>query len=227
MVKIGAAKESLADKAFRQLKEMIVTLRLKPDSIVSEYAISKELGIGRMPVRDAFRRLEAEGLVSILPQKGIHIRPIRIEETFLQLEVRGALEDLIVRRACRYADEAERAKLLQLAEQYRNATDHSDKKSAIEVDSVFNELLGECAKNPFASEALLPLYARFQRIYYQRFDIDKDRVITNNLTHIDLMRHIAAGREEDAVQSLRALLKNLEGLLRGHMSSWLPEDTEE
>ena len=70
----------LSDRAYLKIQEMIVTLQLAPGSIVSANDISRVLGIGRMPVRDAFRKLEVDGLVSILPRKGILVSSIRTDD---------------------------------------------------------------------------------------------------------------------------------------------------
>jgi DNA-binding GntR family transcriptional regulator len=212
----------LSDRAYLKIQEMIVTLQLEPGSVVSANDVSRMLGIGRMPVRDAFRRLEAEGLVSILPRKGILISSIRTEEIFLQLEVRKVLEELIVRRASAYATQAERKRLMELAEGYELAAATNDRTKAILVDEEFNLLLGSCSKNPFAWQALSPFYARFQRIYYFNYQENEEQVRRNDLAHAELMRGIAAGAAGPALESLRQLHANLEDLVRNYMRMWMP-----
>ena len=64
--------ESLTDRAYGDLEELIVTLKLPPGSAVSEAALSVRLGIGRTPIREALQRLARERLVTILPRKGKH-----------------------------------------------------------------------------------------------------------------------------------------------------------
>ncbi len=221
---MGTAAETLTEKAIRLLQDMIVTFRLEPGQIVSENEISRMLDMGRMPVRDAFKRLEYDGLVSVLPKKGVMICVAHAEELFLQLEVRKVLEELIVRRACRYATPAERKRILELADLYEAATLDSDPEAAIRVDEEFHKLLGESAKNPFASKAISPFYARFQSLYFHEYAINKEQVLRNNYAHIDLMRSIVSGEEEKAVVSLRLMLKNLEDLVARSMRSWLPEN---
>jgi DNA-binding GntR family transcriptional regulator len=212
----------LSDQAYLKIQEMIVTLQLVPGSVVSANDVSRALGIGRMPVRDAFRRLETDGLVSILPRKGILISSIRTEEVFLQLEVRKVLEELIVKRACLHATQAERRRLLELAELYELAMATGDRTKAILVDEELHLLLGSCSKNPFAWQALQPFYARFQRIYYYNYEADEEQVRRNDLAHADLMRAIASADEEGALESLGRLHGNLEDLVRGYMRTWMP-----
>ncbi|MGB4572458.1 MAG: GntR family transcriptional regulator [Rectinemataceae bacterium] len=222
MAKVDAS--SLADKAYLALREMIVTLALKPGAIVSESDIARKLGIGRMPVRDAFRKLESEGLVTILPRKGVLISSINTEEIFLQLEVRTVLEELIVKRACKYGSDAQRSRLLELAEGYATATETGDRTLAVQVDEEFHTLMCECARNPFAWQAISPFYPRFQRIYYHQYRTSEAQVLKNNLAHMNLMRAIASGDEKTALASLHVLLDNLDDLVRGYMKVWLPDE---
>lgn len=215
---------SLAEQAYIKLEQMIITLELKPGSVVSENEISQMLGIGRMPIREAFKRLESAGLVSIEPRRGILISEIKTDEIFLQLEVRNALEELIVKRACKYATTAERNHLMQLAVEYEEATKANDRANAVRIDEEFNRLLGACAKNPFASQAITPFYALFRRIYYYNYEINETLTLEINYAHIELMKGIASGNEQKAIEKLRDLQKCNERLIRSNMTIWLPDE---
>src|SRR5262249_21137963 len=63
--------ETLTERAYRALEEQIVTLRLKPSQVLSEQMLSATFDIGRTPIREALQRLAREGLIAILPRKGI------------------------------------------------------------------------------------------------------------------------------------------------------------
>src|SRR4051812_9287514 len=78
----------LADRAWRALEEEIVTLRIAPGSVVSEAGLSAQLGLGRTPVREALQRLATEGLVQILPRRGIIVTEIDVAAQLRLLEVR-------------------------------------------------------------------------------------------------------------------------------------------
>ena len=83
---------SLSDQAYEGLEEMIVTLRLEAGAVLSEAELSEKLGIGRTPIREALQRLAREGLVLILPRKGILVSEINPGKQLLLLEVRRELE---------------------------------------------------------------------------------------------------------------------------------------
>ncbi len=72
----GRNRESLTDRAYKRVEELVVTLQLEPGSVLSESALAQDLGIGRTPIREALQRLTREGLVVILPRKGILVSEI-------------------------------------------------------------------------------------------------------------------------------------------------------
>ena len=68
----------VADRAYRELEEMIVTLQLSPGTVLSEQALSVRLKIGRTPIREALQRLARDGLVAIMPRRGIMVSEINL-----------------------------------------------------------------------------------------------------------------------------------------------------
>ena len=109
----GAAADTLTEQAYRLIEEQIVTLNLKPGDVLSEQLLSATLKIGRTPIREALQRLAREGLVTILPRKGILVADVNPRSQLLLLEVRREqrLDELTVVVEARpaAADEVSRA----------------------------------------------------------------------------------------------------------------------
>ena len=103
--------ESLTEQAYRVIEEEIVTLRLKPGDVLSEQLLSATTSIGRTPIREALQRLAREGLITILPRKGILVSDINPRNQLLVLEVRRELERLLSRTGAERATPAQRARL--------------------------------------------------------------------------------------------------------------------
>ncbi len=59
------------------LEEQLVTLKLAPGELIAEKDLMDKAGIGRTPVREAIQRLSAEGLLQVLPRKGLMVTPLR------------------------------------------------------------------------------------------------------------------------------------------------------
>ncbi|MCT4507213.1 MAG: GntR family transcriptional regulator [Tepidibacter sp.] len=205
-------KETLADSAYKKLETMIITLQLKPGSLWTEKELSELLEIGRMPVREAIQRLDAAHLLTIMPRRGVLVTEQKAEEFFLQLEVRRLLEKLIAIRAAKFATPSERDKFLQLADEYEKATNEKDELKAIEIDNEFNEFIGMCSRNHYATSAVAPLHALSRRLYYMQYNIDLELTKEINYAHCDLMRAVASGDEVLAGEKSDYLLDCVERL---------------
>src|SRR5687768_7531872 len=124
--KSASTAETLTDRAYLDLEELIVTLQLEPGAVLSEQMLSERLGIGRTPIREALQRLARERLVTILPRRGIMVSPIDIKSQLRLLEVRREVERLVARGAARRASDAERARFTELARQFERAARTDD-----------------------------------------------------------------------------------------------------
>src|SRR5712675_907690 len=120
---------SLTDRAYLQLEELIVTLQLAPGEVVSEAALSRQLRIGRTPIREALHRLARERLVNILPRRGIVVSEINIAAQLRLLEVRREIERLVARSAARRASDPERALFADLGKAFESAARTDDATS--------------------------------------------------------------------------------------------------
>ena len=94
---LSQARRSQTTLAYEKLEELIVTLQLKPGSSHSENSLQQLIGIGRTPVRESLQRLSREGLVEILPRKGIKITRVNYEGQFLRVELSRTLLALMAR----------------------------------------------------------------------------------------------------------------------------------
>src|SRR5690625_3012612 len=120
---------SLTEQAYRQLEEMVVTLQLAPGAVLSEAHLAKELSIGRTPVREALQRLAREGLIVILPRRGILVSEINVKRQLRLLEVRRELERLMARASALRASDHERRAFAEIAKGMRSEEHTSELQS--------------------------------------------------------------------------------------------------
>src|SRR3984885_14827848 len=118
--------ETLTDRAYRLVEELIVTLALPPETILSEQSLAARLRIGRTPIREALQRLARDGLVVILPRRGILVSQINLKTQMRLLEVRRELERLMAKGAAERATPEESASFATIAREMRRASDESD-----------------------------------------------------------------------------------------------------
>src|ERR1700749_1699210 len=107
-------RELLADRAYADLRDRIVTLRIAPGAPIDEDVLGGELGIGRTPVREAIKRLALENLVTVFPRRGTFASEINITDLADISNVRAHLEGHAAYRAAQRITDAQRAQLAGL-----------------------------------------------------------------------------------------------------------------
>jgi DNA-binding GntR family transcriptional regulator len=211
---LGTTRESsLTDLAYAHLEELIVTLKLAPGAVVSEFELSTLTGIGRTPIREALQRLAREKLVSILPRRGIVVTEINVGNQLKLLEVRRELERLVARTAARRATEAERERFRELAKVFEKSAKSDDDVAFMRTDREFNTLCSQASHNDFAAGAMGLMHSLSRRFWYIHYKQAADMPLTAKL-HADIARAIAAGNEEASARAADRLLDVIEKFTR-------------
>jgi DNA-binding GntR family transcriptional regulator len=207
------AAETLAERAYRQLEELIVTLSLPPGTVLSEQSLAAKLGIGRTPVREGLQRLGRDGLVVILPRRGILVSEINLKTQMRLLEVRRELERLMARGAAERATAAEVARFARIAKDIRRASDKADDIAFMRLDREFNELVSASARNEFALRAMGMMHGLSRRFWYQHYREAGDLPLSARL-HAEVAEAIAARDPEAAAKASDCLIDYIEGFTR-------------
>lgn len=155
----------LSDKAYELIRHKIITLEMPPLSAIDESVLMAGLEIGRTPIREALQRLAAEGLVSIVPRRGIFVTDVSITDLQKIFELRMVLEGFCARLA------AERATPRQIAEveaviRELDAVPDEDARALLAIDERFHTFLYQAAGNQFLADSLEHLQALSFRIFY-------------------------------------------------------------
>jgi DNA-binding GntR family transcriptional regulator len=206
-------QETLTDRAYRLVEELIVTLALPPETILSEQSLAARLGIGRTPIREALQRLARDGLVVILPRRGILVSQINLRTQMRLLEVRRELERLMARSAAERATPEESASFATIAREMRRASDESDDMTFMRLDRQFNELVSQTARNEFASRAMGLMHGLSRRFWYQHYRESGDLPLSARL-HAEVAEAIAKRDGEAAAKASDRLLDYIESFTR-------------
>jgi len=209
----GPGVSTISDRAYRHIEELIVTLELPPGSAVSEGLLSRRLGIGRTPIREALQRLARESLVQILPRRGIMVTEINARTQLRLLEARREIERLVARSAARRATPAERKRMADLAGRFEASARRNDDKAFMRVDREFNELSIAAAKNEFAAGAMRLMAGLSRRFWYHHYKEAADMPETAKL-HADIARAIARADEEAAGRATDRLMDSVQSFTR-------------
>lgn len=205
---------SLTDRAYVEIEELVITLKLAPGSAVSESDLSSWTGIGRTPIREALHRLAREKLLTILPRRGIIVSAIDVSQQLLLLELRREIERLIARSAARRASDDERAQFVELAERFGQASRANAAVDFMRVDREFNVLCSRASHNEFAENAMGLIHSLSRRFWYAHHGVAGVMPLTATL-HASIARAIAAGDEARAAKASDRLLDAIERFTKG------------
>jgi DNA-binding GntR family transcriptional regulator len=89
-------RRSLREQVYEVLRDAIAKGELAPGAFIDLKSIEKQLGISKTPLRDALIQLESEGFVSILPRRGVLVRPLTLEDIRHLYQIIGALESTVL-----------------------------------------------------------------------------------------------------------------------------------
>jgi DNA-binding GntR family transcriptional regulator len=204
---------TLTDQAYQELEEEITTLRIPPGTIVSETLLSERFGVGRTPVREALQRLAREGLVVIMPRRGVVVSDIDVAAQLRLLEVRRELERLMVRGAARRALQRQRKCFEEIASGMDQAAKREDGLAFMRLDREFNLLLLEVAGNEFGAATLGLLNGLSRRFWYAHYRRAADLPRTARL-HAAVARAIAGQDEKGAAAASDQLIDYIQEFTR-------------
>ncbi|HAQ39987.1 MAG TPA: GntR family transcriptional regulator [Clostridiales bacterium] len=146
------------DIVFEILRKAILDGKLAQNERIMETAVAEELKISRTPVREAFRKLEAEGLVEYHPKRGTVVRSITKESIIEIYDMREVLEGLAVRLVCIKGYKVVIASLKDTVENMEKANDEGAYETLYALHDQYNKTVLEAAGSKRLKENLLNLY---------------------------------------------------------------------
>jgi len=209
---------SLTDKAYAELEERIVTLALPPGQVLSENALAASLGIGRTPIREALQRLAREGLIVILPRRGVMVSEINVRSQLELLRVRRELERLMAQLASKRATADEKARFKALAKEMNLCARKDDDVGFMRLDRELNLLISRACRNEFAQRAMGLTHGLSRRFWYMHYKQVLDLPRCAKL-HAALAAAIGEGDADKAKQASDELLDYIESFTRAALDA--------
>ena len=154
---------SLSERAYLEIRRLIVRLDLAPGDVIREESLQESLGLGRTPIREALQRLVRDQFVTVIPRRGMYVSSIDVGDLALLYETRAILEPYAMRLACaRGSNDAwdDMATLLE------GATANSSPVELLAIDRRCRELVWAAADNRFLTDHLDMLYAHSDRLWH-------------------------------------------------------------
>jgi len=198
----GEAGQLLRERAYEALRQRINTLHYRPGAYLNETMICTDLGIGRTPVHMALERLALEGLVEILPRKGVIVASISFDEMKQVNETRRLVEPPAAALAARWATDSEIMRMHDIVRQAREAPMH-DTELLMNLDSQLHSTLADATRNRILATVLKGLHERSLRNWYLALsNRDQRQKVADE--HDQLIEAITARNPEEAQRLMAA-----------------------
>jgi DNA-binding GntR family transcriptional regulator len=158
--------ELLADRAYVELRDQIVTLAIAPGAPINEEALGRQLDLGRTPIREAIKRLALENLVSVYPRRGTFVSEINITDLAHISDVRVELEGHAAYRAAERLMPGQRDELAGLLDEIDRRGAIGDADALMGLDARIHRFVYRCAGNPYLRDTLERYLNLSLRIWY-------------------------------------------------------------
>jgi DNA-binding GntR family transcriptional regulator len=204
----------LADRAYHELRDRIVSLVIPPGAPINEDALGRELEMGRTPVREAIKRLALENLVTVFPRRGTFASEINITDLAHISEVRVQLEGFAAERAAERCAGAQAQELEALLAEIDEHEGSGDPDTLMRLDAQIHRFVYRCARNPYLEETLERYLSLSLRIWYLVLD-RLPHLFERVHEHRDLLIAIRDGESERARRIAAEHVAVFESEIRG------------
>ncbi len=190
---LGATHTPLTKLVTKALRDRILSGDIPLGERLIEGRLSEELGVSRMPVREALRELAAEGIVTIEPRRGASVTTFTEEQKRELVEVRATLESLNAKLAAKRHDPDQIAELQRILDEGSRLTDSTDLAALSQQNFRFHEAIGRVAGNSVLQETIRSLRDRTVMIFAP---VSRRRGKENWQEHAAILRAVIAGDAE-------------------------------
>lgn len=198
-----------SDQAYAGIVDLILSNGLRPGERTSVILLADRLGLGRMPVKEAINRLQAEGILSVKGRSGTTVTAIGAADIPKMFALRALLEDHAAEEAAKHVTEPELAHIFELVEELRRTSvpapaNGRANPAFVRANVAFHGAIVAAAHNPFLYRAYASLQLQFQIVAYltDKGD-DREAAEVRQREHEDIAAALAARDGE----RLKAVLK--------------------
>jgi len=190
--KLDASKAnhwSLSEQVFEEIQENILNGELKPGAPLPEIRLSEELGVSRSPVREALRKLELEGLVKTIPNRGTFVVGISEKDIEDIYTIRMYIEGLAAKWAAANITEELLEEMRSIAELQKFYAEKNDPFQVWQLDSRFHYILYQASGSRVLKQTLTNMHHYIQRT--REFSISRlGRAVTTVQEHLNMLNAI-------------------------------------
>jgi DNA-binding GntR family transcriptional regulator len=198
--------------AYEEIKQRIITLVYKPGSYLNEAMLSDDLEFGKTPIRQAIDQLRLEGMLDVLPRKGLIVRPVSFDEIKQIANVRLVLEGHCAALAADRINASDLEKLSDILSKTKDFAEAQDTAELMKLDREFHSTISNACREQVLAEILLGLHDRSLRFWF--ISLSEKHQVANILKEHKKIFAALQSRNPEAARlaaedHIRSFLKNI------------------
>lgn len=204
--------KTLREVIFNTIREAIIMGELKPGERLMEVHLAEKMGVSRTPIREAIRKLELEGLVTMVPRKGAHVAMLSAKDIMDVLEVRSSLDGLATALSAERIMDNELKELENTGKQFRSYAEKGNLLGSIKKDVEFHDVIYRSSRNDRLIQIannLREQVHRFRVIYMKDYSSYSDLINE----HMEIFEAIYSRDPERARKAAQEHIKNQEAAI--------------
>jgi DNA-binding GntR family transcriptional regulator len=162
---------TLREKILEYIRDAIISGALKAGSRVSEPELAERYGISRTPIREAFRQLESEGYLTVIPRRGAIVSEFTQKDVEDFYAIKSILEGYAARMACEKLTGKELDRLEANNKRLNELAEQNDIKTFFKVHNDFHDMFIKAADNEKLRELITSVVTRFQRLRFMSLSL--------------------------------------------------------
>lgn len=202
-----------ADRAYAHTKERILDGTYEEGQLIGEGEVSDAVGVSRTPVREAFLRLEAEGMLRLFPKRGALVVPISAADVEDVMETRLLIERFAIRRAIELELDLDDRLLAAIEAQEEHAA-AKDVVAFVDADREFHRIFVAATGNSIVLQMHDSLRDQQNRMGLAALSRSDDRIARILKEHRAIVKAVTKGEQAAAEALIEAHLEETHRLLR-------------
>lgn len=202
------SKINLKTIAYNSIKHKIITCEYAPGTFLNEELLTADLNISRTPIRDALGRLEQEGLIVIMPKKGISVKSLTMKDINMIFEIRFIYEPYILKT---YGSSLTEEKLTEFYRIFSRLNSNSEQLQNndyyYELDSSFHQMIIDVCPNLYIRQTYSLIQTQSERFRFMTGNVSNNRLEDTFREHCDV---IQACLQKDWSNAVELLILHLE-----------------
>lgn len=202
-------RKSIQTLVYEELKRNIMSMKLEPGQTMSTQEIATKLNVSRTPVREAFLRLQSEGLVELIPQRETMVSKISLKRVEQEKFIRECLEMGVIRKFMDKSGCEVEENMAELIQLQKKCGEEKDFVGFLEADDQFHKVLFDVTGQEMAWETIASRnghYNRLRILYVQR-----DTAMQESIEqHHKIATLLESGSREEAARALSSHVRRLD-----------------